>query len=382
MLGQRADDAGAHVRRRADIKHDATVGQFSQQARILDRPDAVPDPVRTHDVDRGPDRVWTLAFARVRHRAETAVLGPGVDRAERLGRGRVFRAAEADAHDTAMGVRQCVRHRQLGGLDRIAARNVGGQRDPDAVRLPGFLGTVAVAGEHLLPRTAARDGFSRAEDALRGRPRRARPPGRRSRLRPRGSPARCAGTPWSASTLQEVRKVPELIEPRHLLDGIGRQREAVAPGDLEHCGRPGPSPPDGCATRSSGSSRGTSWLAPSICSPAAAGTRLTTRLGRISPALRNALVTVRHHLRVCETDSAQAASEQHDSFPLWRQRSPSDSARVAAPPHHRQPYRRPSRMPLRNLLILIVSCAGTGLFVAACSSSRRPNVPRAPRLPE
>jgi hypothetical protein len=272
----------------------------------------------------------------------------GIDRTEWLRRAGVLGAAEADADDAAIGVRQCVRHRQFGGFDRIAARDVGGQRDPDSMGLPGFLRAIAVAGEDLFPRDAAADRLGRGEDPLEV--------DRIVRGRLRGivghdltevllgaQASRC-----QRPDFQEMGKVPELIEPRHLLIRIGWQREPVAPGDLKHHGR--------------------------LDRTLKVDVQLDLGIAHENILLdrrQRARVGARQHFGNCRPPLCALAKP----IPLRLRPSrmiPSHSGAGADPRTAR------GGMPLRNLMILIVTCAGAGLFVAACSSSSSSGTANAP----
>jgi len=52
VLRQRGDRACAQVGYRADVEHDAELGQLGDQIRVLDGPDAVPDPHRVQRSQR------------------------------------------------------------------------------------------------------------------------------------------------------------------------------------------------------------------------------------------------------------------------------------------------------------------------------------------
>ena len=56
MLVQRRDGAGPDVRDRADVQHDPALAELLDERRILDRADAVADPVGAERVERAADR--------------------------------------------------------------------------------------------------------------------------------------------------------------------------------------------------------------------------------------------------------------------------------------------------------------------------------------
>ncbi len=155
VIGQRADHTGAQVRDRAHVKHYAARGQFPQQARVFGSPDAVPDPVGAEAVERTADRRRAGRLAGVRHRREPALAGDPERPRERFGRVLSLRAAQADAHYSAVTVGHRMPGGQLCRLQRVTARDVGSQPDLDAVLLGRLLSAVAVTGEHLIPVAAA-----------------------------------------------------------------------------------------------------------------------------------------------------------------------------------------------------------------------------------
>src|SRR5919109_2407628 len=73
---------------------------------------------------------------------------------------------EADADDPALAVLRGVAHRLLSLLERVAADDVGGQANLDAMTLARLLGAVAVTAEDLVPVDAAAHPLRRREDPL------------------------------------------------------------------------------------------------------------------------------------------------------------------------------------------------------------------------
>src|SRR5258708_24983124 len=57
----------------ANVEHHATVGEFAQQARIVDGANPVPDPVGAESIKSAADRHRTSDFTGVRNRAQAAV---------------------------------------------------------------------------------------------------------------------------------------------------------------------------------------------------------------------------------------------------------------------------------------------------------------------
>src|SRR5581483_5685232 len=104
VLLERANGAGADVRDRRQVEHEAAVGELAHERGILDRPEPVPDPVRRQVVERAAHGLRADDFARVRNRAETGLAGGAKGRGEGLVRVVGLLAAEADGDDPALPV--------------------------------------------------------------------------------------------------------------------------------------------------------------------------------------------------------------------------------------------------------------------------------------
>ena len=173
----------------------------------------------------------------MRHRAEPASFRLRERSRVELGRVVAFRAAQADPDDAAAGVGERVPDGQVGGLRRVAAHDVRGERDPHAVPLKRLRGAVAVAGEDFFPGHAARGGLGRGEDALQvDRAMR----GCLGRVVDHDLPEVPFGSQRAGRHpphVEEVREVAELVDRGQLPGRAGGQRDAIAAGDLEQGGR-------------------------------------------------------------------------------------------------------------------------------------------------
>src|SRR5262245_16964358 len=72
MLGERGDRTGTQIRGRAHVENEAALDDLGQHRGILNRADAVADPVRV-EREHLPHRLGAGRLARVRNEAEAAV---------------------------------------------------------------------------------------------------------------------------------------------------------------------------------------------------------------------------------------------------------------------------------------------------------------------
>src|SRR5262249_12403000 len=139
MLLQRPDDAGAEIRKRADVEDGATSGELGHETGILDRADAVPDPVGAQLLERSAHRRRACRLARVRDGSEPEGAREGEGRLVRLRRELSLEPTEPDRDDSALPVLGGVADHLLGLLLRGAAEDVGREAHLDAVPLPCLL---------------------------------------------------------------------------------------------------------------------------------------------------------------------------------------------------------------------------------------------------
>jgi hypothetical protein len=101
---ERRDGAGPDVRDRADVQHDLALAELLDERRILDRPDAVADPVGMERAERPADRFGACDLAGVRRGCEALGASQLERRRVRL-RGEVrLEPAEPDGDAAAVPV--------------------------------------------------------------------------------------------------------------------------------------------------------------------------------------------------------------------------------------------------------------------------------------
>jgi len=91
------------VRRRANVAHDAFFRERLQERRVLDRPDAVRDPLGFEKAQGVGDRFRPCPLARVHDREEACLSSAPIHLCEIARREGRFVAAEAEAHDALPG---------------------------------------------------------------------------------------------------------------------------------------------------------------------------------------------------------------------------------------------------------------------------------------
>ena len=97
-------DAERDVGDRAHLEGDALLDDPLQQGGVLDRPDAVAEPVRVQGVQAGAHRLRTHQLAAVRHQRKPGPLGDRERRRELGGRAAPLVVGQPEADDPAVGV--------------------------------------------------------------------------------------------------------------------------------------------------------------------------------------------------------------------------------------------------------------------------------------
>src|SRR5438105_21729 len=77
MLGDAGHHPRAKVRCRTHIEDDPPVGELSDEPRVLNRPDPVPDAVSAKQLESGLDRIRAGRLTGVRNRAQPSIAGDG-----------------------------------------------------------------------------------------------------------------------------------------------------------------------------------------------------------------------------------------------------------------------------------------------------------------
>src|SRR5205085_4507328 len=124
---------------RADVENDATVDDLAQQARILPRADAVPEPARPERLEGAANRRRTRRLARMGHRGKPFGPRGGEGVRVRLGGELRLRAAEPDAEHPALPVLRRIPNCRLGLLELEAAGDVRRQPHLDPENLARLL---------------------------------------------------------------------------------------------------------------------------------------------------------------------------------------------------------------------------------------------------
>jgi len=133
MVFQRRHDAGAQVRHGRDVEDDAPLGELLEELGVLDRADAVADPVGVEGVEGAADRLRAGDLARMRHGPEPVLADEREDIRELLRRIESLLSAKPDPGDPALLVPRGLAHQLEPVLDRGAARHVRGEQHLDAV---------------------------------------------------------------------------------------------------------------------------------------------------------------------------------------------------------------------------------------------------------
>src|SRR5437867_5586128 len=86
-----------HVARDAHLQWNVAIGQMPHQHRVLDRANAVADPLRA-DLERGPHRFRTRRLARMSRESQPAAARKPVDVREPMRRAARLVAADSERH--------------------------------------------------------------------------------------------------------------------------------------------------------------------------------------------------------------------------------------------------------------------------------------------
>src|SRR5439155_15839671 len=101
VLLKRRDGTGAYIARRAHLERDVVGTQVLKQLTVLDRPNAVPDTLRS-DPDGLPDTFRTGHFPGVTSQVQTRVFGLPVEISKPRSRPPLLISADPDRNDSAV----------------------------------------------------------------------------------------------------------------------------------------------------------------------------------------------------------------------------------------------------------------------------------------